>query len=420
MEQGSSRFFTMTDPKKISIQDYTYELPSHRIALHPLAERDSSKLLVYRDGGISQDVYSNIAEHLPTGSMLIFNDTKVIRARLRFQKSSGAFIEIFCLEPFEAVNEYSTVMNRKGSVKWKCMIGGLSKWKEDRLLTVFGSGDNEVELSAKLVEKISDAYVVEFSWRPAELSFAEVLETAGDIPLPPYIKRKTEIDDTERYQTIYAKDEGSVAAPTAGLHFTDRIFTSLAAKNIKTGFVTLHVGAGTFKPVKAAVMQDHEMHAEWIDVDTDTIELLISQLGDPIVATGTTSLRTLESLYWLGAKASQQPGDETLELSQWEVYEEPLSGTSLDAHAALTALHSWLRSKGRVRLFTRSQILIAPGYSFRIADAIITNFHQPQSTLLLLVAAAIGPDWKKVYEHAMQHEFRFLSYGDGSLLFIRQ
>jgi S-adenosylmethionine:tRNA ribosyltransferase-isomerase len=420
MEQGSSFFFTMTDPKKISILDYTYELPSDRIALHPLAERDSSKLLVYRDGYISQDVYSNIAEHLPGGSLLIFNDTKVIRARLRFQKSSGAFIEIFCLEPFEAVNEYSTVMNRKGSVKWKCMIGGLSKWKEDRMMMVFRAGDNEVELSAKLIEKIADVYVVEFSWLPAELSFAEILETAGDIPLPPYIKRKTEVDDTTRYQTIYAKDEGSVAAPTAGLHFTDRIFASLAAKNIKTGFVTLHVGAGTFKPVKAALMQDHEMHAEWIDVDTDTIEQLISQLGDPIVATGTTSLRTLESLYWLGVKASLQPAEDMLELNQWEVYEAPLSANSLSAEAALTALRSWLRSKGRERLFTRSQILIAPGYSFRIADAIITNFHQPQSTLLLLVAAAIGPDWNRVYEHAMQHGFRFLSYGDGSLLFIRQ
>ena len=257
-----------------------------------------------KTGNISQDIYKNIDAHLPADSLLIFNNTKVIKARIRFQKSSGGIIEIFCLEPYEEINEYSHVMNKKASVRWKCMIGGVSKWKERELTRNWELGIGSGELKAKLIEKLSDAYVVEFSWTPADLSFAEVLEQCGDIPLPPYIKRKTEKEDTERYQTIYAEDEGSVAAPTAGLHFTKDIFNSLTIKNIQTDFVTLHVGAGTFKPVKAATMQDHEMHAEWIDVSAAMIENLIQQLNKTIVAVGTTSLRTLESLYWMGVKAT--------------------------------------------------------------------------------------------------------------------
>jgi S-adenosylmethionine:tRNA ribosyltransferase-isomerase len=417
----------MTDPKKISILDYTYDLPAERIALHPLAERDASKLLVYQNGKIQQDIYKNIATHLPPGSLLIFNNTKVIKARIRFQKSSGGIIEIFCLEPYEAINEYSTVMNKKGSVTWKCMIGGMSKWKEGVLEKQRAVGSGQWAMRAKLVEKLSDAYVVEFTWMPADLSFAEVLEQCGDIPLPPYIKRKTEKEDIERYQTIYAQDEGSVAAPTAGLHFTKEIFNRLAEKNIQTGFVTLHVGAGTFKPVKAATMQDHEMHAEWIDVPVDMIENLIAQLHKPVVAVGTTSLRTLESLYWMGVKAELLPAIKQLNINQWEVYEEPLVNSRLPAAESLTALLNWLKKNNRQSLFTQSQILIAPGYTFKIANAIITNFHQPQSTLLLLVAAAVGyglptgrAGWRKIYDYAMQNDFRFLSYGDGSLLFIDQ
>jgi len=406
----------MTDPKKISILDYTYDLPAERIALHPLAERDSSKLLVYQNGAILEDVYKNIAGHLPAESLLIFNNTRVIKARIRFQKSSGGIIEIFCLEPFEVINEYSHVMNKKGSVTWKCMIGGVSKWKEEELS--FGFGVLGFELRAKLIRKLTDAYVVEFSWAPADLSFAEVLECAGDIPLPPYIKRKTEDTDTERYQTIYAKDEGSVAAPTAGLHFTPGIFTKLAVKDIQADFVTLHVGAGTFKPVKAATMQEHEMHAEWIDVSAELIENLIDQIDKNVVAVGTTSLRTLESLYWMGVKANLDPEIEQLQINQWEVYETPLIDTTLSAREALSSLLKWMRKNNRDRLFTQSQILIAPGYHFKIAKAIVTNFHQPQSTLLLLVAAAIGNDWKKIYKYALENDFRFLSYGDGSLLFI--
>jgi S-adenosylmethionine:tRNA ribosyltransferase-isomerase len=410
----------MTDPKKISILDYTYDLPAERIALHPLAERDASKLLVYQNGKIQQDIYKNIADHLPTDSLLIFNNTKVIKARIRFQKSSGGVIEIFCLEPYEDINEYSTVMNKKGSVTWKCMIGGISKWKEGNLEMLWAVGSGQWTMRAKLVEKLSDAYIVEFTWMPADLSFAEVLEQCGDIPLPPYIKRKTEEKDIERYQTIYAVDEGSVAAPTAGLHFTKDIFNRLAEKNIQTDFVTLHVGAGTFKPVKAATMQDHEMHAEWIDVSVEMIENLITQLNKPIVAVGTTSLRTLESLYWMGVKAKLQPAIKQLNINQWEVYEVPLANCSLSAEESLTALVNWLKNNNRQNLFTQSQILIAPGYTFKIAKAIITNFHQPQSTLLLLVAAAIGDHWRKLYDYAMQNDFRFLSYGDGSLLLIDQ
>ncbi len=410
----------MTDPKNISILDYTYDLPPGRIALHPLTERDASKLLVYKEGTIREDIYKHVAAYLPADSLLIFNNTKVIKARVRFQKPSGGIIEIFCLEPYEAINEYSHVMNKKGSVKWKCMIGGASKWKEGELEKLLAVSHEPLVFKAKLIEKLPDAYVVEFSWTPAELSFAEVLEQCGDIPLPPYIKRKTEQEDTERYQTIYAEDEGSVAAPTAGLHFTKDIFKSFAEKNIRTGFVTLHVGAGTFKPVKAATMLDHEMHAEWIDVGIDMIEKLLESLNDPIVAVGTTSLRTLESLYWMGVKAALDPAIKELQINQWEVYEAPLINSGLSAGQSLSALMNWLKANNHQRLFTRSQILIAPGYDFQIAKAIITNFHQPQSTLLLLVAAAIGDEWRSVYDHAMRHDFRFLSYGDGSLLFISQ
>ncbi|HQW83916.1 MAG TPA: S-adenosylmethionine:tRNA ribosyltransferase-isomerase [Ferruginibacter sp.] len=415
----------MNHPKTISIQDYTYDLPVEKIALHPLQERDASKLLIYRDGIIQQDIYKNIADHLPANSFLVFNNTKVIKARLKFKKISGGIIEIFCFEPYEIINEYSSVMGKTGSVTWKCMIGGVSKWKKDVLEIKLTSGNNPLSVSAKLIEKLNDAYVVEFNWSPTSLSFAEVLEHFGDIPLPPYIKRQTEKEDLERYQTIYAKDEGSVAAPTAGLHFTKEVFNRLAKNNIKTDFITLHVGAGTFKPVKAAIMQEHEMHSEWIDVSAEFIERLIKHLHKTVVTVGTTSLRTIESLYWMGVKAYLQPALTQLHISQWEVYEPAMINCNITAKDALTALQSWLKNNNQQRLFTQSQILIAPGYHFKIANAIVTNFHQPQSTLLLLVAAATENtkvpqqfNWRKIYNYAMQNDFRFLSYGDGSLLFI--
>jgi len=396
-------------PKDISIQNFTYHLPDEKIALHPLDERDASKLLIYKDGNIQEDVYKNIHQHLPANSLLVFNNTKVIKARILFTKPTGGVIEIFLLEPYHA--DYTTTLSATKNCQWKCLIGGASKWKEKEL------GFVNWGLTVRLTEKLSDAYVVEFNW-DTTISFAEILEQAGNIPLPPYIKRKVDDEDKERYQTIYAAHDGSVAAPTAGLHFTETVFKNLAAKNISTDFVTLHVGAGTFKPVKAATMQAHEMHAEWIDVNIATIKKLIAHLNDTIIAVGTTSLRTMESLYWLGVKALLYPSSAQLHITQWEVYEELVAKEAISAKEALEALLLWLQKNNHTNLFTQTQILIAPGYQFKIAKAIITNFHQPQSTLLLLVAAAVGNDWTKIYDYALENDFRFLSYGDGSLLFI--
>ena len=408
-------------PKNISISEYTYLLPDEKIAAFPLANRDASKLLVYKNETICEDIYQNIASYLPEYSLLIFNDTKVIPARILFQKPTGGVIEIFCLEPYEALSEYSAIMSKKERVKWKCMIGGAGKWKEGLLIKKSTDSTIDCELSVELIEKLSDAYVVEFTWKPDQLNFAEVLEQLGDIPLPPYIKRKPATADKERYQTIYAAFDGSVAAPTAGLHFTDQIFSSFKAKNINTGFVTLHVGAGTFKPVKASTMQEHEMHSEWMDVDIYTIKLLIENIENNITAVGTTSLRTMESLYWMGVKSILFPESfiDFLAIDQWDVYEEKMVMADFSPQDALIGLETWMNKNNCERLVSKTQILIAPGYRFRIAKAIITNFHQPQSTLLLLVAAAIGDDWRKIYEHALQNNFRFLSYGDGSLIFLK-
>lgn len=403
-------------PKHLSINDFTYDLPEEKIAKYPLVERDQSKLLIYKEGKIEENIYKNIADHLPPNSLLIFNNTKVIPARILFKKATGGIIEIFCLEPFE--EEYTTVMNRTASAKWKCMIGGASKWKEGSLNKKINIKDEEVIITAALKEKLPDAYVTEFSWQPSHYSFAEIIEQAGDIPLPPYIKREVEETDKERYQTIYAEHKGSVAAPTAGLHFTTEVFSSLKNKNIQTDFVTLHVGAGTFKPVKAETMQEHEMHAEWIDVSISTIENIVSNIANTIVAVGTTSLRTIESLYWMGAKAylNNNYTAAEIEIKQWEVYEE-LAKKNIDVNVALNSLITWMKKNDQQRLFIKTQILITPRYEFKIVKALITNFHQPRSTLLLLVAA-ITKDWKNIYDHALNNNFRFLSYGDGCLLFI--
>lgn len=407
----------MTDPRKISIQDFTYHLPEEKIALHPLPERDTSKLLIYKEGIIKEDVYSNIADHIPENSLLVFNNSKVINARIRFKKSSGGTIEIFCLEPYELLNEYSSIMNKTAAVKWKCFVGGASKWKEGELLKELIINNSKLIIKAILIEKLVDAYVVGFSWTPTTYSFAEVIESAGDIPLPPYIKRDTDITDTSRYQTIYAKLDGSVAAPTAGLHFTKNIFEKLSAKHIDHAYLALHVGAGTFKPVKASSMQEHEMHAEWIDVNIEIIKKILFK-KDQVIAVGTTSLRTIETLYWLGVKASLDPGTKELDLHQWDVYESPLENSQINVADALEALISWMEKRNMSRIFTQTQLLIATGYRFRIVKALVTNFHQPQSTLLLLVAAAVGNDWRKIYDYALEHDFRFLSYGDGNLIFM--
>ena len=406
--------------KDISILDYTYSLPDNRIAAFPLPQRDDSKLLIYQAGSIQEERYKNIAHYLPANSLLVFNNTRVIQARILFQKSTGALIEIFCLEPYETMNEYSSIMAKKEKVRWKCLIGGAGKWKEGPLVKKLTIQDSNATLEARLVEKLPDAYVVELSWQPVHFSFAEIIEFAGDTPLPPYIKRKPDEADKERYQTIYAKHDGSVAAPTAGLHFTPTIFSSLLQKNISTAYITLHVGAGTFKPVKAATLLDHEMHAEWIDVTAAGINSLLENINNGIIAVGTTSLRTLESLYWMGVKTTLHPNAtmEALMIHQWDVYESPLANSNISVTSAFTSLLNWMKKNNSERIIAQTQILIAPGYQFKVAKAIITNFHQPQSTLLLLVAAAIGANWKKVYDYALDNDFRFLSYGDGSLLYL--
>lgn len=408
------------DPKQLQIQDYTYNLPDSRIAQHPLEQRDDSKLLVYRAGAIVTDVYRNISTHIPVGSLLIFNDTRVVEARLKFKKPSGGTIEVFCLSPHNKYPDITAAMLQRGHVLWNCMIGGASKWKHGmQLEKKIAIPSGEIVLKAAIAARNSESFVVSFSWEPCEFSFAELLHLAGEIPLPPYMKRSVEKADAERYQTIYAVHNGSVAAPTAGLHFTDEIFKSFAEKDIANEFVTLHVGAGTFKPVKTVCMAEHEMHAEFIDVSIETIKRVQAFAGS-VFCVGTTSLRTIESLYWMGVKVKQQVciTEDDLIIDQWEVYER-LNAFDISAGDALQALLEWMQAKNLTRLITQTKILIAPGYSFKMISGLITNFHQPQSTLLLLVAALIGRNWKSVYQYALENDFRFLSYGDGCLLYYQ-
>jgi S-adenosylmethionine:tRNA ribosyltransferase-isomerase len=434
--------------KKIQIKDYSYELPDERIAKFPLENRDHSKLLIANQApsqashavpdlktsstttqqAYQIDQYLNLANHLPANSFLVFNNTKVVEARILFQKPTGGVIELFCLEPDSVYPDITTAMLQKGTVQWKCLVGGAKKWKEEFLEKTIIDQGQTITLKARRVAQGAEAYLIEFSWSNAQMSFAELLHIAGLIPLPPYLNRVAVQTDAERYQTVYAKHDGSVAAPTAGLHFTEGVFASLAAKGITKDFVTLHVGAGTFKPVKADAMEDHEMHAEFIDVSDAFIENLLSRLGDPIVPVGTTSMRTLESLYWLGLKTMANPSISLSDLTvhQWDPYDE--IGTqsfeqtkdsdtgTISASIALASLLQWMKALQLTRLITKTQIIIAPGYQFRICNGLITNFHQPQSTLLLLVAALIGDTWKNLYNHAMNNEFRFLSYGDGCLI----
>ena len=406
----------MNDPRLISIQDFNYSLPEERIARYPLENRDDSRLLIWKAGILSESVYRNIPAHLPQDSLLVFNDTKVVEARLLFKKPSGGIIEIFCLEPHEDYPDIQTAMMQQGKVKWLCLIGGASKWKSGQLLKKqISTGEKEIELSAAFLEKRTGLFAIELHWSDPSLCFAEILHLAGDIPLPPYLNRKTEKSDLERYQTVYAKEQGSVAAPTAGLHFTENIFTSLEERNISVEHLTLHVGAGTFQPVKADRMSGHLMHAEWIDVSKDLIKKLISE-PKQVIAVGTTSARTLESLYWLGVKCSSMKivnERQVPEISQWDPYEMDGSKTK---EQALTALLDFMESRNMEKLITRTRLLIAPGYQFRIIKGLITNFHQPCSTLLLLVSALVGDAWKTIYTFALENGFRFLSYGDGCLL----
>ena len=403
--------------KEVKMSDFSYDLPGEKIAKYPLAERDASKLLIYKNGNIVEDVYLNIDQYFSENTLFIFNNTKVIQARLHFKNTTGAAIEIFCLEPGEENQEPATAMTQKKSVVWKCLVGKASKWKEKTLSNTF----NNLTLHAEIITRNENSFDIKFSWEPADLTFAEILENLGEMPIPPYLKRESEQIDLKRYQTVYANEKGSVAAPTAGLHFTERIFKKLKNKNMLTDYVTLHVSAGTFKPVKSETIKGHDMHSEWIDVQSSLIEnirqcVLANQSDCAVVVVGTTSLRTLESLYWMGVKASMN-ADATineLEIKQWDAYELPQNIAPVDA---LDALLKWLRKNNLKKLICKTQILIVPAYKLKVANALVTNFHQPASTLLLLVAAVVGQEWKTIYNYALQNNYRFLSYGDGSILF---
>ena len=429
-------------PKDLSIVDFTYDLPASKIASYPLEQRDASKLLVYGAGEISETTYSKLDEVLPSNTLLVHNDTKVVAARLFFEKENGSVIEIFCLEPADIYKDITSAMLAKKQVLWGCLIGGAKKWKKGSLHIKYG---NNHTLTATKHSTLADSFLIQFEWDNEAQSFAEVLEAAGNIPLPPYFNRAVEANDKERYQTVYAAAEGSVAAPTAGLHFTPALFDKLDTKNITKEFVTLHVGAGTFKPVKAARMEEHEMHAEYIDVQKSFIEMLrdnftqrdgnANQISSAkkIIAVGTTSLRTLESLYWMGAKIiaankasnnanntnkQASPSIENISVVQWDPYELMPQNELPSTAVALTTLSNWLEQNNLSRLIAKTQIIIAPGYRFKIIDGLITNFHQPQSTLLLLVAAITNGNWKPMYHYALENNFRFLSYGDGCLIWL--
>ncbi len=417
----------------IYIADYNYPLPDDRIAKYPIAERDHSKLLVYRpyvqrddvpctkgQGVVTEDHFYNVGEYIIPGSLLIYNNTRVIQARLEFHKklvesqksqveseavSQGARIEVFCLEPLEP-HDYQLSLGSTTGCVWKCMVGNAKKWKEGNLSLILTTKEGtELELRAYKEAQTGNTYAVRFEWDNEKVSFAEILDAAGELPIPPYLNRKTEESDKRTYQTVYSRIKGSVAAPTAGLHFTERVLEDLRNRGIETDEVTLHVGAGTFLPVKTADANEHTMHTEIIAVNRATIEHIISKLGK-IVAVGTTSMRTLESLYFMGCKKSA-------EVAQFDPYEQEYT---LSTREALQSLLDWMDATGQETLHGETQIMIKPGYEFHVVDQLITNFHQPQSTLLLLVSAFVGGDWKTIYDYALAHDFRFLSYGDSSIL----
>ncbi|MET3541878.1 S-adenosylmethionine:tRNA ribosyltransferase-isomerase [Pontibacter aydingkolensis] len=403
--------FTMTNPKKLAIKDFVYELPDERIAKFPLPERDQSKLLQYRQGQISDYTFTDLPQLLPPHTLLVFNDTKVVQARLLMQKETGGLVEIFCLEPVAPHREIQLAMQQTEASIWKCLVGNNKRWKSGPVKLYFEGGEVQAEREAQQ----EGHFLIRFTWTPADLTFAEVLERCGKLPLPPYLNRDLTPDDHTRYQTIYANQQGAVAAPTAGLHFTDRVMEQLKQKSIDKAYLTLHVGAGTFKPVKADTMEAHEMHAEQLFISKIFLEQLLQHLGNPVIPVGTTSMRSLESLYWLGTKVWQQPQlpAQELHVTQWQAYESIELPT---AKEALTALLKYMEQQKTEYLHASTQIIIAPGYTFRICNGLVTNFHQPESTLLLLVSALIGENWHKVYQHAMENDYRFLSYGDSSLL----
>lgn len=421
------------DTKHIKISDYNYDLPDERIAKFPIAQRDHSKLLVYKHGEVSDDVFHHLPTYLPQGALMIFNNTKVIQARLHFRKETGALIEVFLMEPAEPT-DYELMFQTTGHCSWLCMIGNLKKWKDGSLKRDFEIKGNKLTLSAtmrrgdalgseaqKMVAKGGGTnYWVDFDWDNDKVSFAEILEAVGELPIPPYLNRKTEESDKTTYQTVYSKIKGSVAAPTAGLHFTDAVLKDLDAHGIDREEVTLHVGAGTFKPVKSLEIEDHQMHTEYIVVHRRSLEKLIKH-ECRVIAVGTTSVRTIESLYYMGVHLLKHPeaNEEDLHVKQWDPYELSEDGNLVDGITPLQAIQAiidYLDRNGLEALHSSTQIIIAPGYQYKIVKMLVTNFHQPQSTLLLLVSAFLKGDWKKVYDYALSHDFRFLSYGDSSLL----
>ena len=408
------------NPGEISIGDFGYQLPDEKIAKHPLSNREESKLLVFRNGKITDSGFTHLCSFLPKNSLLVFNNTKVIHARILFRKPSGAQIEVFCLEPTS--NNYVETLGSNRSCTWYCLIGNSKRWKGETLLKEISIHGVLVNFEANIISKNEAEFTVEFSWNNPNISFGEILSVAGDLPIPPYLNRKPQSNDEIAYQTVYAKEEGSVAAPTAGLHFTPKILNELLLQNIQKTELTLHVGAGTFKPVKTAKMKDHDMHRESIFIRLISIQMLLDQLinNQFIIPVGTTSLRTIESIYWFGVKMIEQlntpltNSEMKFEINQWEPYQ---LNQNIDPKDSLSAVINYMKQNNLEFISGNTQILIVPGYSFKLAKAIITNFHQPNSTLLLLIAALIGNDWKKIYDHALSNEYRFLSFGDSSLLF---
>lgn len=403
----------MKAPKDIAIEKYDYALPNERIAKFPLANRDESKLLVYKNNSFEETIFNRLPDYLNNDTLLVFNNTKVIHARLFFRKETGSLIEIFCLEPYNMA--ISSAFEQRNHCTWLCFVGNNKKWKNGTLSRTITIANKSVTLSVDRKQAVSNAWVVDFEWNDSELSFAHVIEHFGVIPLPPYLNREAVDSDKQRYQTVYAKHEGSVAAPTAGLHFSDYVFDSLERKGIVKEFVTLHVGAGTFKPVDSATIGEHEMHIEKIEVTKQNIIRLLQYVSKTIIPVGTTSVRTLESVYWFGVKLGIDATIEQMHISQWEPYE--LVDYALSAEESLHNVLDFMDRNAIDTLYGDTQLMIAPGYKYHLVKGIVTNFHQPKSTLLLLVSALIGDKWKEGYTYALQHDFRFLSYGD-SCLFI--
>lgn len=399
------------------IDDFDYALPEERIAKFPVSPRHSSRLLIYKEGQIESTVYFQLPEHLPTNSMLILNDSKVIEARLIFQKHTGGKVEVFCLEHDAVYGDVSSAMQQKASVNWWCQIGGVKKWKAGPIELEFETEGEKHTLTAEQIQRADAGFKIRFSWTAPELTFAEILHIVGKIPLPPYLNRETEESDKTNYQTVYAKEEGSVAAPTAGLHLTEELFEQLRSKNILPTTLTLHVGAGTFKPVKTATAEQHDMHAEYLEVKSSLLLKLLENKQQTRIAVGTTSLRSLESIYWMGVKLIENPKLtlKDIELQQWEAY---TLAQDVPFPDAIQAVLEQLKDEQSDQFLTKTSLMIKPGYRIRSVDAILTNFHQPRSTLLLLIHAFVGQDWKDIYNYALSNDYRFLSYGDGSLLWL--